>query len=310
MGNFGSDLLSLLHGTIAEQHRIEILLLALLVCIMAAATTVLLLHQSEKASGAERRGWSALAGAALGFGAWSTHFITLLGYDSGYVQSYSMDLTISSLGAGVILCTAVMVWITSTRTGAGRTFGALLLGGALGVMHYAGLAAMQIPASAHWRPLMLAASLIVPVTALYPALALSREAPKRGSSIAATLLFVFAITSLHMLGMAAQTFLPSDVLPQGVAVSPSTLAAWVAAVALAIFATGMATQLGRSRAQTAALKSEHQFADLLKSVADHAIVMLDAPRYCTNQHARRALPVRCGGAPYPVQRAFSPVVGA
>ncbi|MCJ2184338.1 EAL domain-containing protein [Novosphingobium sp. 1949] len=252
------------------------MLLAILVCTMASATTVLLLRQACGSQGGQRRSWSMLAGAALGFGAWSSHFIALLGYNTPNERAYSLELTLLSLAAGGGLSLLATLWMASSRTLPIRVFGSVLLAGGLGAMHYTGMAALQIPATMRWDPAFVGASIVLPALILYATLAGALSGHGLRRAVLATLLLVAASATLHLFGMAALTLVPARTAPIGMLVTPGTLAGWVTAIALAVFATGMAAQVIRTRAHSAYVESQCQFGELVKSVADYAIVILDA----------------------------------
>ncbi len=275
MGYIGSNPFSLLYRCAVQEHRPEILLLALFVCAMASSTTVLLLRQAHKAKADEQNRWRILAGTAIGFGAWSTHFIALLGFEPNVPQTFSAPFSFVSLACGVGFSALAMQLAGNLRSGRRRIAAAFLLTLGLGIMHYLGIMALQVPALFRWDTGFLAASLLLPPCLFHPAITQARLGQGKSSGWLASALFVVGIATLHMCGMAALTLIPlGTTAPVGV-LAPGALAGWVAAVALAVFASGMATQLLRNQARTALLDRERQFSDLVKSVSDYAIVMLD-----------------------------------
>ncbi|WP_246543236.1 bifunctional diguanylate cyclase/phosphodiesterase [Novosphingobium profundi] len=257
------------------QHRVDLLLLAVLVCTMACATTVLLLRQAQSASTEDMRRWRMLAGAALGFGAWATHFIALLGYVSGMPQAYALLPTLASLAIGAVVCALALLPAHPTAPIPVRVGSAAILTAGLGSMHYVGMLAIQVPARFQWDSGFVAASLVLPLGLMVTGLLYAQAQTGRRGVWVATALFVFGIAILHILGMSALSLIPDRTPHAQAVIRPEALASWIATVALALFATGIATQFLRDQARTAVLRSESLFSDLVKSVSDYAILMLD-----------------------------------
>src|SRR5689334_12967736 len=81
------------------QHDLTLVLLAAALCLVSNLGTILFLRSAGRSKGVPRWIWLSVAGAAGGFGIWSTHFVAMLAYDPGIVVGYDRDLTLISLGA-------------------------------------------------------------------------------------------------------------------------------------------------------------------------------------------------------------------
>jgi hypothetical protein len=67
----------------AGQHDWRLVLLAVLVCFVASVVAVNIFHRAIASRGRTRLIWIAIAGAAIGYGIWATHFIAMLAYAPG-----------------------------------------------------------------------------------------------------------------------------------------------------------------------------------------------------------------------------------
>ncbi|MYL98993.1 EAL domain-containing protein [Novosphingobium sp. FGD1] len=265
---------------VRDQHRPEMVLLAVLACALASGKAMSLLNQAVAASGrarrAHRRTLCLLGGLMLGFGGWSAHFITILGYDSGFVAGYSLVLTAVSLLVGIGGAQVALWFAVQSRTLAGRASAALMLSAGLAAMHYTGMAGLRVPALLQWDWHLVAASVLLPVALLLPALGIALRAKRHRHIFAATALTSLAVLVLHFTGTAALSFIPSRVLAEHrFSIPQETLAAWLCVVSLVIVAINVLIHRARQRAHSARLLGERQVSMLLKGSSDHAICMLD-----------------------------------
>jgi NO-binding membrane sensor protein with MHYT domain len=90
---------------ISDQHDLRLLLLAGLICATTCLAAVVILRQQHGESRLVDRRWRIVAGITTGFGIWCTHFVAMLGYDSGITVGYDMLLTGLSLAVSVAATT-------------------------------------------------------------------------------------------------------------------------------------------------------------------------------------------------------------
>jgi signal transduction histidine kinase len=111
---------------------------------------------------------------------------------------------------------------------------------AICAMHYVGMAAVRMPAQAHWNTSYVVASLVVGVFASSLALLVAvRRHDLKGYAIAAGL-FAFAIVGMHFTAMSAVVFVPDPTVQiSGVVIAPAAVAAAVAASVILIMGLGM-----------------------------------------------------------------------
>jgi diguanylate cyclase (GGDEF)-like protein/PAS domain S-box-containing protein len=255
-------------------------LLAVLACGLAAGKAMSLLHLAVSARGTTRkrqqREWCLLAGLMLGFGGWAAHFITILGYDSGYVAGYSLAMTAASLVAGVFGAQMALWFAVRSRSLIGRASAALMLSAGLAAMHYTGMAALRVPALLRWDWHLVAASVLLPVMLLHPALYIALRARSNLQVFAATVLVSCAVLALHFTGTAALSFIPSHIASdRGISVPQEALAAWLSVASLVIMTISAFAHQVRERSHAARQLGERQFSMLVKGTSDYAICMLD-----------------------------------
>ncbi|WP_165943245.1 bifunctional diguanylate cyclase/phosphodiesterase [Roseicella aquatilis] len=189
---------------------------ALLVCILACATTALLFGRMQLAERRDERRmallWQAMVGLVLGGGAWTTHFIAMLGYDPGLPTGFAIAPTLASLAVPVVAATAGAGLCRAEGDRRRHLAGGAWAGGGIGAMHYLGMAGLRIQASLRYDALLVAASLLTGMALAMAAFRLAARGDRRGRMAAAALL-VAAIGVVHAGGMMALELLPDGSLP-------------------------------------------------------------------------------------------------
>src|ERR1700722_3461092 len=79
------------------EHDWRLVGLAGAVCFIASIVAVNIFHRAIASQARTRLIWIAIAGGAIGYGIWATHFIAMLAYDPGVGTGYDAALTASSL---------------------------------------------------------------------------------------------------------------------------------------------------------------------------------------------------------------------
>ncbi|WP_347304288.1 EAL domain-containing protein [Croceibacterium sp. TMG7-5b_MA50] len=277
---------------IRDQHDWRLLALALLLCGATCWATIMLLRTAQRSRNRARRRWTGLSAIAAGVGVWATHFIAMLGYDPGVVQGYGFLLTAGSL---VIVVAAAMVafWLALRLDGwSGTLSGGTVLGGGISAMHYTGMMALQLPGHLVFAPGYVAASVLLSIAPLLPALQLALARRSVSSGVNAALLMALAILLLHFTGMASLSIRPDAglMIQHPMVLSAMNLGALICVVASGLLALlGMAS-LFASRARITIATREHEFALLVQSVPGLAIYMV-APdgRICSWNRGARSL---------------------
>jgi signal transduction histidine kinase len=181
------------------------------------------------ARGWVRAAWLTGGAIAMGIGIWSMHFKALLAFRLPVKVEYHWPTVLASLVIAV-LASAIALY-TATREKMGTTqawAGSVIMGGGIAVVHYLGLAAMRLPATTRFEPLLVALSVVLAI--LFSRLALAFTFDRREDFGGTTLAKVIsaavmgaAISLMHYSGMAAVSFLPAAVftiLSHTVSMSP------------------------------------------------------------------------------------------
>jgi len=228
-----------LYTCIAEQHDLRLVALAALLCLFSCFTASnLFLHAADSRS-RPRLGWEVAAAMVFGAGVWSTHFVAELAYEPGIPVGYDIGLTSLSIAIAMAVTWAGMVVALRYRM---PEIGGAIMGGAVGAMHYVGMAALRMPAVLHWNFSFVGLSLAIGICLA----ALALHALASGTSLrcrmAGTTLLVLAICGLHFTAMAAVVLEPdSSIAVSGQVMAPELLAIAIAAVTVLIVALGLSS---------------------------------------------------------------------
>src|SRR5260370_37320440 len=85
------------------EHDWRLVLLAGLVCFVSSIVAVNIFHRAIASQARTRLIWIAIAGAAIGYGIWATHFIAMLANEPGVSTGYVVIFTPTSLASAPIL---------------------------------------------------------------------------------------------------------------------------------------------------------------------------------------------------------------
>jgi NO-binding membrane sensor protein with MHYT domain len=88
---------------LTSDHDWRLVVLAVLVCFAASIVAISIFHRATASQARSRLIWIAIAGAAIGYGIWATHFIAMLAYEPGVPTGYGAFLTALSLVVAMLL---------------------------------------------------------------------------------------------------------------------------------------------------------------------------------------------------------------
>ena len=198
--------------------------------------------------------WASAGAIAMGGGIWSMHFIGMLAFSLPCGVTYAPVGTVLSMIPG-ILASGVALHAISQRTDPGfkrLAVGGVLMGAAIGLMHYSGMAAMEPEALLRYDPGLVVVSIVVAVGLAFISLGIRfRFHGSVSSRVAATALAApfmgFAVAGMHYTAMQAAIFFPVPDAPlANMATSPMFLAALITIFIVLIMAIALvATFAGR-----------------------------------------------------------------
>jgi len=189
-----------------------------LVAALAAYAGLLMSERISAAKDARSR-WMWLGAGALtmGIGVWSMHFLAMLAFALPIPVDYDLKITIAS-AVPAILANAIVLYVMarSRRRYWQYIIAGVVLGVGIGVMHFTGMAAMQLDADMLYDPTRFALSIAVAVglgiVALY-AHDLRQVMSSFGKGILlrpfGAALMGLAITGMHYTAMAATYYFPA-----------------------------------------------------------------------------------------------------
>ena len=152
----------------------SLVLVSIAVGIFASYVALDLSEHLNRARGYARHVWLLCGSFAMGVGIWSMHFIGMLAFHLPTPVQYDAWPVLLSVFVAVV-ASAVALFIASRTVVpfAVVVAASLLMGGAINGMHYIGMAAMRLSAVVTWRPLLVAASVIIAVAASFVSLLLA-----------------------------------------------------------------------------------------------------------------------------------------
>jgi len=249
---------------ISGEHDWRLVLLAGLVCFVASVVAVNIFHRAIASQARTRLIWIAIAGAAIGYGIWATHFIAMLAYEPGVPTGYSIALTALSLAAAMLLTSGGLGFAVSGSSRWHAPVGGAIIGAGIASMHYLGMWALEVPGHVAWSIDLVVASIGFGMLFGYAALAIAVRYQGRWMTTAAALLLTLAIVSHHFTAMGAVEIVPDPRLaPDALSLSPAFLAATIAGVALSVLGMSLVGVLADRRL---ALRT-HRFEEIINQLS-------------------------------------------
>lgn len=249
------------YACITEQHDLWLVLLAGIVCLFASYTVFSLVARTRASAPTARLAWLGAAAVATGGGVWSTHFIAMLAYTTEMPVGYEVGLTVASVAIAVTVAGAGLLAVTIAGA---PVIGGAIIGSGIAMMHYVGMAALEVAAVKQWDMVYVLASLVISVVGGAAAFAVAKRDPfGRPAAIG---LLALTICGLHFTGMAAFNLQidPRIAVPDTV-MAPDWLAVAVAVVTMLIVGFGL---VGATVDERLAHRSATEAERLRRYVAD------------------------------------------
>jgi NO-binding membrane sensor protein with MHYT domain len=163
--------------------------------------------RARAVTGVSRARWLTLGALAIGTtGIWVMHFIAMLGFTiSGQAIRYNVPITIVSMLLAVVVVGIGVFIVGFSRPGAWPPLlaGGSIIGIGVATMHYMGMAAIRVPDSLSYNPLLVVVSVVIAVIAGTAALWAALRLDSLWSAVVASLIMGVAVSSMHYTGMAA-----------------------------------------------------------------------------------------------------------
>jgi diguanylate cyclase (GGDEF)-like protein len=225
-------------------YDFKLVALSLAIAIVASYTALDLAGRVNASSGRRLSVWLAGGALSMGTGIWAMHFIGMLAFHLPIPVAYDSWLNaLSWLIAALVSAIALFVVQRPTMTGGNLSIGATVMGIGISLMHYTGMAAMQMSPPISYSPPWFVASVMIGIGASLAALWIAFKFRKVSSRLAifgrlgSAGVMGLAITGMHYTGMAAAEFAPDSMcLATGssLGISSSAIAVIIAVATAAI----------------------------------------------------------------------------
>ena len=188
--------------------------LSLLVAICASYVAFDVAGRSTAALGRIRVVWLAAGAMSMGLGIWSAHYIGMVAFDL-HVGDHVSAVVLSLLSAVVASGVALFAASRTRWSWPGSLFASLVMGGGIASAHTIAMSAMHLPPMDGSNDLVVTLSVAIAVIVSLVAMWLSyrfRGDTRKASplKIASAAVMGFAVVVMHYTGIAAATFLPSN----------------------------------------------------------------------------------------------------
>lgn len=258
-------------------HDAVLVVLSVIIAVASSFTALDLAGRVRASTGRARIAWLGAAAVAMGGGIWSMHFIAMLAFILPLPVAYEPGLTAVSLILPIAVTGYGFALLSREKTLRLHRLGlaGVVTGSGIAIMHYTGMAAMQLPADLSYDALLVAISVLIAIGAATLALWLGFRGTTLPIQVAAALCMGAAVSAMHYVAMEASVFTPRTALDHALgsaAVSQTSLAIGVAAVTFLILFLALAAALvdrrlvAMSEREAAALReSEENFRTLYRS---------------------------------------------
>ncbi|SDG99058.1 diguanylate cyclase (GGDEF) domain-containing protein [Bradyrhizobium sp. Rc2d] len=265
------------------EHDFRLVLLAGLVCFVASIVAVSIFHRAIAARARTQLIWIAIAGAAIGYGIWATHFVAMLAYEPGVTTGYGIVLTALSLATAMLL-TSGGFGVAVGDSGRWRAAaGGVIIGGGIASMHYLGMWALEVPGRVAWSLDLVFVSIILGMCLGYAALAVAIRYQNYRGTLAAAVLLTLAIVSHHFTAMGAVQITPDPTRATGaLSLSPAVLALAIAGVALSVLGMSLIGVLADRRLASRTAK----FEEIISQLSDARQQLEDSQQELQDQTVR------------------------
>jgi diguanylate cyclase (GGDEF)-like protein/PAS domain S-box-containing protein len=236
-------------------HDYRLVALAAIVCCLSGIGAISLLRRAG-AGGRVQAPWLAVAGIITGGGIWATHFIAMLAYRPGVEVAYNIPITALSLIATAAITTAGFWVALGARLRYAAALGGGIVGVGIAVMHFTGMAALEMPARVTWSFPLVMASIAIGIALGAVALSFARREGAL-ATVAAAAALCLAILGHHFTAMGAIVLAadPARAIDT-FAFEPSSLALAIACAAIASLGVGLVAALYDRRLSSRAAQHE------------------------------------------------------
>ncbi len=202
---------------LTTEHDLRIVFIAVLICAATAATGLSTYAYALDSKSRHQRLWMLFSGFSAATGIWGTHFIAMLAYQPSITSAYDLSLTALSFALAAVATTFGFA-VSARKTEAATIAGGTLIGTGIAVMHFTGMAALDVAGHIVWDQILASASLLLGVGFSVAALGVFHGSRGYRERLAiASLLLVLAIAGTHFTTMSAAQIVTDPARVLGIA---------------------------------------------------------------------------------------------
>ena len=185
-----------------------IVLLSFIIAFGASYTAIYINRRINVKGFFHKNLWLVLASLAMGLGIWSMHYVGMSALVISIPMKHNLFLTLISV-IPAIVASYMAFYLTNSEYKKIRTFivAGILMGCGIALMHYLGMAAMEMDATVVYNPLLFGLSILIAIVASFASLYIFSITDTKMEKILvksiAAFLMAIAVTSMHYTGMLA-----------------------------------------------------------------------------------------------------------
>jgi len=237
---------------------------SLIIAVLAAYVALSISDRIVAAKTPQARwAWTGAGAISMGGGIWAMHFVGMLAFALPCGVTYSWVGTVLSIIPGVLASGIALNAISATQPPSrGRLIiSAILMGGGIGAMHYAGMAAMKLEALLRYDVALMGMSVLAAIVLALISLSIHSRRTRQGgfvTTFAAAVVMGSAMAATHYTAMEASLFFPQPSANAPISTLPhDVLALTIGAIAVLLaISTLAATFAGRQKDLATALADE------------------------------------------------------
>lgn len=197
------------------EYNLLIVALSVLIAILVSFNGLHVTSKIAEANKKQKYFWLIAGAVVMGNGIWSFHFIGMLSFRLEIATTYSLFLTILSMFASVLASfIAFYLIMLGKRQKLNLLLGSFFMGTGIVAMHYFGMAAIDMPATVIYNPMLVIFSVLIALIGSYAALSLFNYMNHLKPSLlfkwGASILMGGTISSMHYMGMNSATIYIND----------------------------------------------------------------------------------------------------
>lgn len=244
-----------------------LVVVSFLIAALAGFAFIHLSHWiAEQKTSFVRSCWITVGALIMGLGIWAMHFVGMIAYQLPIPIIYDPLPTAASALPAVIASGLSLRMVARTQVSYVRlVLGGVVLGGGIGLMHYTGMAAMDVEAFVRYDPMLFTASILVAVILAICALWMARRRTRGPFSVVtlvrelySAVLIGSAVAGMHYTAMSSTLCFSLGIEPgESTGMDSDLLAILTTIVATMVLLAGIAAVIFDRRLTIAIRQQEH-----------------------------------------------------